>query len=697
MSHTSPPLLDIQHLHTALVGPKPQPIQAVADVSLQLHSGETFALLGESGCGKSMVALSLMRLLPSVGHITQGTIRLDGVSLLDLPESAMRQVRGRRIGMIFQEPMSSLNPVMTVGNQVAEAVRLHDPDAQPNARVLELFEAVGIPDPDRRLGEYPHQLSGGLKQRVMIAIALAGRPDLLIADEPTTALDVTIQAQVLNLLCRLQRDTGMAILLITHDLGVAAGMADQVAVMYAGQIVERAPAASFFAQPQHPYSRRLFAAVPNAQKRQQTLAVIPGRVPELDQPFPGCRFTERCALAKPACHTQPPSWQILDSETSYLCHLPSTTLAQTQHHPTIQAPAERLNPPNPAALLQLQAVCVHFPIRRGLLRRTVGHVKAVDGINLQLLPGQTLALVGESGCGKTTVGKAILQLEQATSGQIWFDQRDIRTLRGTAKRRLGSELQMIFQDPVSSMNPRLRVADIINEGLLAQSIGSSHSVRHARIAELLHQVGLPTSAMQRYPHAFSGGQRQRIAIARALAVSPRVLICDEPTSALDVSVQAQVLNLLKQLQQTLDLSYIFITHNIAVVAFLADQVAVMYLGRIVEQGTVTQVLHQAKHPYTQSLLAAVPEATPQATRDTTQPMTGDLPSPANPPAGCHFHTRCPQAHDHCRTAYPPTHQTQEGHQVACWLFTETPDDLSSIQHTIPYSSKLRDAISSRAA
>lgn len=681
---TLTPLLDVRHLQTCLSVPDQSPIQAVDGISFQLQRGETFVLLGESGCGKSIAALSLMRLLPSVGQITAGDVFLEGKSLLDLPESAMRQVRGRRIGMIFQEPMSSLNPVMSVGDQVAEAVKLQDPTAVPATRVMELFSAVGIPDPARRLGEFPHQLSGGLKQRVMIAMALAGRPDVLIADEPTTALDVTIQAQVLAVLNQLQRDTGMAILLITHDLGVAAEMADQIAVMYAGQIVERASATDFFQQQQHPYSRQLLAALPNAQKRQASLAVIPGMVPSLDQHFSGCRFVERCALALPECATKTPAWQALGEHQGYQCHLPVST-DDTQPECLAKKEKKRLDPEqissinkdsgNKAATtnrLELIDLRLHFPIRRGVLRRTVGHVKAVDGVSLQIAPGQTLALVGESGCGKTTVGKTLLHLLSATAGKILFEGRDISTLTGTARRQLGADIQMIFQDPASSMNPRMRVIDIILEGMQAQHIGESKTTRQARAAELLDQVGLPTSALQRYPHEFSGGQRQRIAIARALAVSPRLLVCDEPTSALDVSVQAQVLNLLQNLQRELSLSYLFITHNIAVVAFLADRVAVMYLGRIVEQGTVDHILQQPQHPYTQALLAAVPVPELTAARKTHTPLDGDLPSPANPPAGCHFHTRCPQAMTHCQTAYPPTQQQPNGHQVACWLYTDFP-------------------------
>lgn len=677
-------LLQVRGLTSELGAAGPAPVRVCDDLGFELRRGETLALLGESGCGKSMTALSLMRLLPLGGRIIAGSVRLDGVELLDLTERAMRRVRGGRMAMIFQEPQTSLNPVLTVGEQIAEAVRLHGraPSGTRGGngadwvatRVLELLRAVGIPDPDRRAQEYPHQLSGGMKQRVMIAMALAGDPQLLIADEPTTALDVTIQAQVLQLLRSLQQSTGMAVLLITHDLGVVAETADRLAVMYAGQIVEQADCRDFFAAPAHPYSRSLMESLPSAQKRDLGLAVIPGRVPPLDRPFTGCRFAERCSQALPHCHQQVPDWYPVPAATA----APAAEPAARRVRCLLWADGPAVAPPPPAPLagtasapaagadplLQVRGLQVHFPIQRGLFKRTVGHVKAVDGLDLTLYPGRTLALVGESGCGKTTVGKGLLRLERPTGGAVHYRGLDLARLRPDALRRQRKDLQIIFQDPFASMNPRMLVGDIVGEGLLALGIEPERTARRRRVAALLEQVGIGAAAMERYPHEFSGGQRQRICIARALAVEPRVIICDEPTSALDVSVQAQILNLLKQLQQDLGLSYLFITHDISVVAYLAHEVAVMYLGRIVEQGTTAEVLDDPRHPYTRALLSAVPVVDPDQRRDIIR-LAGDMPSPANPPAGCHFHPRCPQAGPECAAAYPGAVTTSPTRQVRC--------------------------------
>jgi peptide/nickel transport system ATP-binding protein len=657
-------LLQIRDLRTWFDTPRGT-VRAVDGVSFDIKRGETFALLGESGCGKSMTALSLMQLVPSpAGRFAGGTIRLDGDDLLQFSEVQMRQVRGSRIAMIFQEPQTSLNPVLTVGDQIRETIYQHTPlrNAAARERVLELLDAVGIPDPKRRYTEYPHQLSGGMKQRIMIAIALAAEPDVLIADEPTTALDVTIQAQVLELLNKLQQETGMAVLLITHDLGVVAGMADRVAVMYAGQIVEEASREDFFATPRHPYSEKLFASLPGDMKRGQPLAVIHGSVPPLYQTFSGCRFVERCDYAWDACHNTPPVWQ----ESGIRCHRYDASVAGSGESKSVirESTPLAVTERNGEELLQVNNLKVHFPVHKGLLRRVKGYVKAVDGLSLNIQQGHTLALVGESGCGKTTAGKGLLRLLPVSGGSVNYQGRDLARLDAKSLRKLRGDLQIIFQDPYASMNPRMLVGDIIAEGMIAQRMAGN---REQRVKELLEKVGLSTDSMQRYPHEFSGGQRQRICIARALAVEPKLIVCDEPTSALDVSVQAQILNLLQKLQAEMGLSYLFITHNISVVEYLAHDVAVMYLGRIVEQGSVQEVLHSPKHPYTQALLSAVPVIEQDSQREIIR-LEGDMPSPLNPPHGCHFHPRCTHATPACREQYPETIAFSDSHRVACHLY-----------------------------
>ena len=660
--------LKVEGLRTVLEGAG-EPVRAVDGIEIEIRRGETFALVGESGCGKSMTALSLLRLLPETGRIADGTVELSGIDLLGLPEAAMRTVRGRRIAMIFQEPATSLNPVLTVGRQIREVLERHTElkGAKLDERIIALLDSVGIPDAARRTGDYSFQLSGGLKQRVMIAMALAADPDLLVADEPTTALDVTIQAQVLDLLRELQKKNGMAILLITHDLGIVAQMAHRVAVMYAGQIVEVADRERFFAAPQHPYSRKLFAALPGSGKRGTELAMIKGQVPPLTTEFRQCRFAERCDSAFERCFREAPGWTAIASGHEVRCHLREKEFAGPLDLPDSGLPSATAGEAAGAPLLAVRGLKVHFPIRKGVLKRTVAHVKAVDGVSLDIAPGRTLALVGESGCGKTTAGKAILQLIRPTAGEVSFDGVELTRLRGNALRRRRGDFQIIFQDPYASLDPRMRVADILIEGMAALGVGSDTAERNRRIDELLQQVGLPDDCRGRYPHEFSGGQRQRIAIARALAVRPRLIICDEPTSALDVSVQAQILNLLKALQRDLGLSYLFITHNIAVVEYLAHEVAVMYLGRIVERGTAEEVLREPKHPYTQALLAAVPRIDSGQVREVIR-LQGELPSPINPPSGCHFHPRCPQAMPECANVYPESTRLSPTREVNCLLY-----------------------------
>jgi peptide/nickel transport system ATP-binding protein len=647
------PLLEVRALVTEIGAAR-----VVDGVSFHVAAGETYALLGESGCGKSMTALSLMRLLPDGGRVRSGAVELDGENVLALPEREMRQLRGGRMAMIFQEPMLALNPVIKVGEQIIEALALHQHLSGSAAREAArgLLDAVGVPDAARRLDTYPFELSGGLRQRVMIAMALAGEPKLLIADEPTTALDVTIQAQVLEVLRRLRTERQMGMLLITHDLGVVAENADRVGVMYAGELLEEGARDTFFAAPQHPYSRMLFAALPRAGDGGR-LTTIPGQLPRLDGALRGCRFAPRCPHAIGRCRDESPDWQAIGGQR-VRCHLAGQLPNPAPHKAAAGASAGQ--PAGP--LLQVDGLKVYFPVRRGLLQRTVGHVRAVDGVSLGIQAGRTLALVGESGCGKTTVGKALLRLIAPTAGSVMLGGETITAKNASVLRR---QAQMVFQDPFSSLNPRMRVADILLEGMDALGVGAAHQRREA-VARLLGQVGLPDDAGGRYPHAFSGGQRQRIAIARALAVSPRLVICDEPTSALDVSVQAQILNLLKDLQNELGLAYLFITHNLAVVEYLAHEVAVMYLGRIVEHGVAADVLHAPRHPYTQALLSAVPRIAPHSGAGIIR-LAGDQPSPLNPPSGCHFHPRCPHASEICQ-AYPDRTDLGNGHWARChWV------------------------------
>ena len=665
-------LLEVTGLKT-WIGDSDKPLRAVDGIDFTIQRGQTFALLGESGCGKSMTALSLLRLNPHpASRILAGKVNLAGQDLLALSEADMRHIRGRRIAMIFQEPQSSLNPVLSVGEQIGECLQWHfklSGDELTN-RIIRLLESVGIPDPEQRIKEYPHQLSGGMKQRVVIAMALAGEPELLIADEPTTALDVTIQAQILDLLKQIQRDTGMAILLISHDLAVVAQVADHVAVMYAGQIVESASRDQFFDHYQHPYTNKLFAALPSEQKRDQRLTVIKGNVPVLTQQFAGCRFVERCEQAIECCESIVPQWH-QEQNHGVRCHLfdPEMSVEPSMIQQIISSsplsevmPADRL-------VLDVKSLRVHFPIHKGLFQRVVGHVRAVDDVSLSLRQAETIALVGESGCGKTTVGKGILQLVPVTSGEVNYQGHILNQLSERELKPHRTALQIVFQDPYASMNPRMTITQIIEEGMSERHLSNDVSARSKRVDELLKRVGLRPDHKHRYPHEFSGGQRQRICIARALAAEPEIIICDEPTSALDVSVQAQILNLLREIQHEFGLSYLFITHNISVVNYLAHRVAVMYLGRIVEQGDRDEVLNSPKHPYTQALLAAVPELDEDKQRQVIR-LSGELPSPANPPKGCHFHQRCPQAMPVCLERYPEQTELSSTHEVRCFLYED---------------------------
>ena len=618
-------MLNIQNLQVELEGDVGL-VRAIDGLRLCIERGETFALVGESGCGKSMTALALMRLLPENGYVAAGDIHIgagnDRVDVLGLPEAQMRSVRGGRVGMIFQEPSTSLNPVMKVGQQIVEAIEAHTAlrGAAARAKAIEWLQRVGIPEPERRIDDYPFRMSGGQKQRVMIAVALAAEPDFLIADEPTTALDVTIQAQILDLLRDLQREKRMGLLLITHDLAVVSGMAQRVALMYAGQIIEVATAEQFFRAPKHPYARALLRALPGGDRRAGPLEAIAGTVPALNQTFAGCRFAPRCAQVMAHCASTLPELKEVSARHEVRCLLyepGATTPARVTPLPAAPAIASAPRIAAGAAtgvpLLDVQDLRVRFPIRSGILQRTTGYFNAVDGVSFKILAGETLALVGESGCGKTTIGKAIVQLLRhlsVTEGRVLLNGSNLFDLKGEELRAARRQVQIIFQDPFASLNPRMRVYEILEEGLAALQPDLDAKQRRARLERLIDQVGLRREALMRYPHEFSGGQRQRIAIARALAVQPQLIICDEPTSALDVSVQAQILNLLRELQRELGVSYLFITHNIAVVETIADQVAVMQRGRIVEQGRCEAVLGAPTQGYTRELLAAVPRLPP---------------------------------------------------------------------------------------
>ncbi|MEJ0003409.1 MAG: dipeptide ABC transporter ATP-binding protein [Pararobbsia sp.] len=657
-------MLKLQALRTEIASSQGI-VVPVDGVSLTIEPGETFALVGESGSGKSVTAMSIARLLPENARVSAGTAILDETDLVALPEYQMRRVRGRRIAVIFQEPSTSLNPVLSVGQQIIEVLQTHAHLRGDAARrkAIDWLRRVGIPEPERRIDSYPFQMSGGQKQRVMIAIALAAEPSLLIADEPTTALDVTVQKQILDLLLDLQRERGMSILLITHDLGVVAQVADRVGIMYAGELVELGSKAQFFGAPAHPYANRLLAALPDVDKRGHVLEAIAGSVPPLNQRFDGCRFAPRCHSASGRCRNEVPPMYVLaardarhagdigdagdvqamlaadsnapggsgdvldDAATRAAAATAAAAQIRRDVHTVrcfgfapeapvmlVDAPASAPRASRPdrlqgAVLLEVENVRVRFPVRSGLLQRVTRHIDAVHDVSFSLRAGETLALVGESGSGKTTTGKAILQLLRGAAvvdGTAKLGGVDLMRADEAALKAARRDIQIIFQDPFGSLNPRMRVGEILAEGMVALKPETGSAERTRRIAGLLEHVGLPTAALTKYPHEFSGGQRQRIAIARALAVDPKLIICDEPTSALDVSVQAQILNLLKALQYELGVAYLFITHNIGVVEYLADHIAVMQQGRIVEIGRSADVLSNPRERYTQTLLAAVP-------------------------------------------------------------------------------------------
>ena len=652
-------LLQVKNLKTYFNVGINKVARAIDGISFNLEEGKTLAIVGESGCGKTQTAFSIIRLIANNGFHPSGEIYFNKRKLSNLTELEMQSIRGNDISMIFQEPMTSLNPLYRIGNQLEEPLYQHRKLAKGPARKLaiELLNQVGIPDPHKRLDCFPHELSGGMKQRVMIAMALACKPKLLIADEPTTALDTTIQAQVLKLMSDLQKETGMSILLITHDMGIVNQIADDICIMYAGRIAEKGSRDNILKNMAHPYTRHLMNSIPKVKDTGFILNTLPGMVSEATDYGTGCLFTERCSQAMDICKKiDSPQYTIQPNHFTF-CHLyEHGKLPQEIAMPgSIKSPERSTEN---KSILSIKALRTWFPVRKGVFLRIANYIKAVDNVDLEIQKGSTLALVGESGCGKTTLGESILKLTGETQGEVIFEGLDIMKLNNTELKKIRNQMQIVFQDPMGSLSPRMTVEDIVGEGLQVHSKDMGLIERRKKTEDVLNEVGLPKSSKSRYPHEFSGGQRQRIAIARALILEPRFLVLDEPTSALDVCVQAQVLNLFKELQAKRKLTYLFITHNLGVVRYMADKVAIMYLGKIVENGSTNEIFQNPKHPYTKSLLEAIPDI---EIRKAFQLITGDVPSPLNPPTGCHFHPRCPiflnesddsQLSHKCKREYP---------------------------------------------
>jgi peptide/nickel transport system ATP-binding protein len=671
----SPWLLLIESLHVHFVTSRGV-VRAVEGISYGVKPGEVVALVGESGCGKSVSALAIMRLLARpAGRVVAGRILFQGRNLLEVTEDEMCEIRGRDIAMIFQEPMTSLNPVLTIGFQTMEPLLLHlgmTPE-RARARAIELLKRVGIPDPEQRLDQYPHQFSGGMRQRVMIAIALACNPKLIIADEPTTALDVTIQAQILQLMKDLSRDLGVALVIITHNLGIVARYADRVNVMYAARLAEQGKAVDVFAQPLHPYTAGLLRSVPRLDRpRGRMLETIEGLPPNLLDPPPGCRFAPRCAAKIRRCEWEVPPLAQVAAHRHSACFR-AQEMAQLgpvglglQSASAEMAGFKKIDKERP--LLQVHELRTYFDVSTGpkLLGHSPLEVRAVDGLSFQVFRGETVGLVGESGCGKTTVGRTLLRLEQATAGEIVFDGVDVTRIRGQTLKDYRRRIQVIFQDPYSSLNPRMTVGEIIAEPLLVHHLVPDREAAQTRVFELLTQVGLFDYMAERHPHELSGGQRQRVGIARALAMQPSFIVCDEPVSALDVSIQAQIINLLEDLQRKFGLTFLFIAHDLAVVRHISDRVIVMYLGKVMEVADRDALYADPLHPYTRALLDAVPIPDPalEARRE-HRVLAGEVPSPLDPPRGCVFHTRCPMASEECGKVIPDLREIRARHFAAC--------------------------------
>ncbi len=637
-------------------------LPALSDVGFHVGRGEVVALVGESGSGKTLSALAVMGLLPEVAEVDGGTIRFEGETLHPAVANPFRAIRGARAAMIFQEPMTSLNPVLPVGEQIAETMVRHRGMSWGDARgeAVRLLEHVGIPEAGRRMRQYVHQLSGGMRQRVMIAGAMSCRPALLVADEPTTALDVTIQAQILELIGDLQRETGMGVLLITHDLGVVAEMADRAYVMYAGRIVEHGPARALIDRPMMPYTRGLLDSLPQADTSTGPLTAIPGTVPDIRRLPEGCAFAPRCRHAEDACTQAVPALESAAPDRAVRCRRwRELNLDERAVTDAIVRPVGAQEGP----LVSVRGLSVHFPVGGGWIGRGGEVVRAVEDVSVDIARGEIVGLVGESGSGKTTIGRCLLGLVERTAGTIEFDGRDLASLNRSERKALKRRMQVVFQDPFASLNPMLTVARIIGEPIAHHGLASGSAVKD-RVVQLLETVGLQARHAGLRPHAFSGGQRQRIAIARALAVEPDFIVADEAVSALDVSIRAQITNLLRDLRERLGLTMLFIAHDLSVVRHLCDRVVVLYCGRVMEAGPVDTVFGDPRHPYTRALLSAVPE--PEAAGERSRiVLKGDAPSPIAPPPGCVFHTRCPQAQDRCRDEVPPMQTDRTGRSHAC--------------------------------
>ncbi|GGM52315.1 ABC transporter ATP-binding protein [Haloarcula argentinensis] len=679
------PLLDVRDLRTEF-RTESGSVVATNNVSFSLDRGETLGIVGESGAGKSVTARSIMRLIDSPGEITNGQVLFNGEDLLEKTEKGMRDVRGNRIALIPQDPMSALNPVMTVGEQITETIRRHQDVSKSEARRLavESMDDVGIPDANERIDDYPHEFSGGMRQRVLVAIGFSCEPDLIIADEPTTALDVTTQAKILDLLNEMQEREGTAVLMITHNLGVVAQTCDDVGVMYAGNLVETAELSDLFERPRHPYTRALIDSIPEVETEYDELPTLDGSMPDLADLPDGCNFAPRCPHATEACRTgSEPSLDPVGGDSSRAACIHSEDLDLSESAVPVTGVGRTEIDRSGEPLFDVRNLKKYFSAGEGILgnlrfSRDGGglpslerrYVKAVDDVSFDIYPGETVGLVGESGCGKSTVARTVLRLLEPTDGEVYFEGQPIHDLGSGKIRSLRREMQIIFQDPHSSLNPRKTVGRIIGRAMERHDIATGEEKRK-QVRELLERVGLSGDAAGKYPHEFSGGQQQRVAIAHALAVQPKLIVCDEPVSALDVSVQAQILNLLNEIQAEENISYLFISHNIGVVRHICDRVAVMYLGKIAEFGSIEDVFSAPFHPYTESLLSAVPHANPNRETDRIL-LDGSVPSPIDPPSGCPFQTRCPKKiGDICEDELPFLESVDgSDHSIACHLSVE---------------------------